>query len=132
MGGGGWGGSRRVRVREETAAVELCLDLAIFEDGLCIGPDEFGLFDRLIQALKRQRSAVQDAVTVLRKGGSVGQVFEVIRQLADGERDKAPMPILGTFLNICAHMLMWTGSAELLAWFESFAEACSLPLRRPL
>jgi hypothetical protein len=123
---GGWGGRFRT---EESAPVKLLLDLVIFEDGTCVGPDEDGLFDRLTASLEQQRRASQDALAALREGASVGRIFEIVRPLA---KDRSPResPLAGMFGNMAIHQLVHTDGAELLAWFELAAQEPARRLRR--
>ncbi len=53
--GGGIG-----RDREEMMEIELMLDLAVLEDGLCVGPGEFGLSDNLVADLHKQRGKARE------------------------------------------------------------------------
>jgi len=127
MGSGGGGGFRNRMNEGQVAEIELCLDLAIFEDGLSVGPDDSGLFDQLTEARERQRTTAKDVVTAIRNGASDGQVFEIIKPLAR----RTPMPLLQMFANIAIHRLVHASSSELLHWFERAAEAPSFQLRRP-
>lgn len=81
MGAGGGGGFRK-GLSEEIAQTELCLDVAIFEDGLCVRPDESGLFEIVTDDQERQRDKAQEIVAALRNRASVGQVFEALLPLA--------------------------------------------------
>jgi hypothetical protein len=122
----------------EEQIVELCLDLAIFEDGLCVGPDESGLFESLTESLERQRSTAQEVVNALRKGASEGQIFEIVRPLARHisppapvGRHPHPLPLLMMFANMAIRQLVNASTSELLAWFQRSAQSPSLRLRRP-
>ena len=78
-GGIGWGGSGRIRRdpgQEEITDIELSLDIVFLEDGLCVGPDEFGLFNSVFQDLQRQRTVAQQILEMLERGKSIGQVFD--------------------------------------------------------
>ena len=55
MGAGGGGRLSKGISDEQIVGIELCLELAILEDGHCVGPDESGLFESLTEALERQR-----------------------------------------------------------------------------
>jgi hypothetical protein len=138
---GGFGGDGGFRGRSEVdlAAVEFVLDLVILEDGLCVGPDESGLFEGLNESLDLQTSAAQEAVAALRSGASEGRIFEIVRPLArhrppepgpDGKR-RYPTPLLQTFGSEAIHRLTEASASELLAWFERAAQPRSLQLRRP-
>ena len=76
-GGGGFRGDGEGQV----ARVELILGLVILEDGLCVGPNENGLFEDLTESLDRQRRTAQEAAA-LREGAPDGRVFEIVRPLA--------------------------------------------------
>jgi hypothetical protein len=75
--GGGWMGSISGSGRggraprgdgtDDVAAVELELDAAIFEDGLCVGPDQLGLRESLTEQMQRQRNTAGEIVQALRK-----------------------------------------------------------------
>jgi hypothetical protein len=70
---GGIGGSGRMSRREgqeEIVCTELYLNAAIFDDGLCVGPDDFGLFENLTRDLERQRVTAQEVVEALRNEAS--------------------------------------------------------------
>ncbi len=125
----GWGGgSPRERAETELAAVELILDLAILEDGLCVGPDESGLYKALNESLDLQSAAAQKAVEALESGASVGQVFEIVRPLA---RHGAQVPLLLAFSGEAIHHLTNASDADLLAFFKRAAAPRSLELHRP-
>jgi hypothetical protein len=137
---GGWGGgSPRESAETELAIVELGLDLAILEDGLCVGPDESALYEALNECLDLQRTTAQEAVRALQTGASVGQVFEIVRPLA---RHSAPpsqtqgkprhsTPIVSTFGSEAIHHLINANDTDLLAFFKRAAEPRSLELSRP-
>jgi len=72
-------GGFRNRMAEPITAIELCLDLAIFEDGLCAGPDEAELFECLTESLERQCYVARQVVDALRDGAPAGLVFEILR-----------------------------------------------------
>ncbi len=74
--GGGRGFGREIS-HERIGAIELSLDVAVFEDGLCVGSDEFGLFDSMTEGLERQRSAAEEAAKALRRGASEGQTGDL-------------------------------------------------------
>jgi hypothetical protein len=141
--GGGYGvagsGSMLRRGRQEkVAGIELDLDFVIFEDGLCVGPDDFGLFENLAQDLKRQRNTAQEVVEALRSEASVGQVFEIVRPLARhveqetaGSRLARHLPLLSMFARTAIHQLVHASASELLAWFEKAVQPSPIQLHRP-
>jgi hypothetical protein len=123
---------------EQIVGIELCFELAIFEDGLCVGPDESGLFESLTEALESQRCTAQEVVTALRNGASEGQIFEIVRPLARHISSPVPvgrhrhsLPLLRTFAIMAIHQLVNASTSELLTWFERSAQSPSLRLRRP-
>ena len=141
FGGGGFGGGGpRGGAESEIAAIELVLDLVILEDGLCVGPDESGLYEALNESLDLQRRAAQEAVTALQAGASEGRLFEIIRPLArqrppNPRGDRAhnhAMPLRMTFGSEAVHHLINANASELLAFFEKAAQPPSLQLRRPV
>ena len=127
-GGGSWGlhqGSG-----EDIAEIELCLDVAILEDGLCVGPDHSGLFQSVTADLERRRDTAQEIVTALRNGASEGQIFEVLLPLAR-KKGTSLSPLLGMFAKMSIHHLVNTSSSQLLVWFENNAEPPRTRLYRP-
>jgi len=136
---GAGGGGFRAGAEVEHTTVKLSLDLVILEDGLCVGPDESGLFAALNEFLELQRSTAQEAAAELRNGASAGRIFEIVRPLArhrrpevgpDG-RPRQTMSLLLGFGNEAIHRLVNASTPELLAWFENAAQAPLLQLRRP-
>ena len=135
IGAGAGRGTGREASPEQIAAIELSLDVAILEDGLCVGPDEFGLFESLTEALERQRSVAAQVVEAIRNGASEGQVFEILRPLA---RRTPPSPgsrhasfVTSMFARMAIDRLLDASAAESLSWFESYSTPPSLRLHRP-
>jgi hypothetical protein len=135
---GGGGGGFPAREREEIAAAELRLDLVIFEDGLCAGPDESELFESITEDLEQQRYAAREIVAALRDGAPEGRIFEILRPLARRHRASPgpewhPMPsqLLHMFANMGIHQLIDATRPQLLEWFERAAEASPVRLHRP-
>ena len=129
--GGARGGMRRI----PGEAIELQLDTVFFEDGLCAGPDEFGLFESVTEDLERQRNTAQEIVETLRNGASTGQIFEILRPLArhhghDGRASK-PSPLLWMFASTSIHHLLNMSGPDLLGWFERAAQPSRIQLHRP-
>ena len=54
-------------------AIELSLDAAIFEDGLCAGPDEMGMFESITAQLQQQRDTAAQITEALRGGASAAR-----------------------------------------------------------
>ncbi len=123
--GVGRGAFRKEANEEEIAQIELALDFAVLEDGQCVGPDEWGLFEILTQDVARQRTTAQEIVAALHNGASAGQVFEILRPLA---RHGPPSPLLSMFANSAIHKLVHLGEPELLRWFEQVAQSSPVPL----
>jgi len=141
--GGGFGVSRagsgrRGGAGEETAAAELQLDAVFFEDGVCAGPGELGLFESVTEDLERQRSVAGDIVEVLRSGGTAGQVFEILSPLARRpaagaearHQGKHTARLLPMFASMGIHQLIQAGDAEVREWFERAAQAPAARMRR--
>lgn len=137
---GGWVGSRGGFGRREEVhtAAELLLDVAFFDDGLCAGPDESGLFESVTADVERQRGMAQEIVMALQSGASMGTIFEMLRPLASHGAPPPPAgkvagtaQLLRTFANEAIHRLINTPEAALLAWFESVAQPSGIRLRRP-
>jgi hypothetical protein len=57
---GGWGGGNSRQTNDAELENELILDLVILEDGLCVGPNELGLYEGLNEALDLQRTSALD------------------------------------------------------------------------
>jgi hypothetical protein len=127
-GGGGTGASFRTRSAEETAETELCLDFAIFEDGLCVGPDDSGLFESVTGEVDRQREVAQEILAALRNGASEGEIFETLRPLA---RRTPHSRLLPMFANMAINRLINATPSELEHWFERIAEPSRIQLHRP-
>ena len=137
--GAGGGGSFRTGPEEAIAQIELKLDVAILEDGMCVGPDESGLFESMNEDLEQERTTAQKIVAALRNGASDGQVFELLQPLARRwssaggieARDRIRSPFLMMFAKTAIDRLINNGRAELLAWFDEIAQSPPLRLHRP-
>jgi hypothetical protein len=103
--------------------------VVFFDDGLCAGPDESGLFESVREDLERQRNAAARIVEALCGGGSAGQVFEILRPLARRQGAEA-RPLLPMFANMAIHRLVNASDPEMLAWFEQAAQSSPLRLHR--
>ena len=134
---GGWAGCGPRENREtELAAMELVLDLAILEDGLCVGPDESGLYEALNESFDVQCTAAEEAVRAFKAGAPVGRVFEIVRPLARHSppppgKSRHELPMLAAFGLEAIHHLTHVDGPDLLAYFERAAAPRSLELRRP-
>jgi hypothetical protein len=132
--GGDRGARRRRRGEDSLAGIELRLDVVFFEDGLCVGPDEFRLFENVVDALDRQRRTVQEIVEALQNNASIGRVFEILRPLASrsaAERDVGHHPLLWMFGRRAIDELVNKSGPELLPWFESLLLPSAIRLHRP-
>jgi hypothetical protein len=124
--------------RKEIAGIELALDVVFFDDGLCVGSDDFGLFESVTGDLTEQRSTAQEIVEALRNGASAGQVFEILRPLArhsrlEGRASRSGYPsrLLSMFANMAINRLVNADEQEFMAWCERAAQPSSIRLHRP-
>ena len=122
-------GQASKRDRDEVAAVELLLDVAIFEDGFCAGPDEHGLFDQLSEDLRRRREVATQIVEMLQSGATAGQVFDVLRPFAQRMPRQAGA-LMPMFANMAIHRLTQEDGKQLLEWFTRAAGPPALQLHR--
>jgi hypothetical protein len=122
------------------AEIELCLDIAVFEDGLCVGPDDSGLVESVTNDLQRQRDTAREIVEALSSGASEGHIFEVLRPLARRasstsigitQHCKIRSRLLTMFANTAINRLINAPGSELQAWFEHIAESLPIRLYRP-
>lgn len=131
---GGGSGGRGSRDGTSVAAIELVLDLAIFEDGLCAGLDQHGLAAAITRSLEEQSSAEARAATAIRDGASSGAIFEMLvplaRESGPGPADRPRRVFQGSFVHGATHHLIHSEPDAQLAWFASFARASVLPLRK--
>ncbi len=135
----GTSGSGPGEADPDITRVELILDLVVLEDGLCVGPDESGVFAALNECLAAQCTIAQEALAELRKGASEGRIFDIMRPLVRHDRP-APgdrgAPRTGAFLlqafgSEAIQRLIHSTTPELLGWFERAAQPPLLELRRP-
>jgi hypothetical protein len=135
-GGGGFAGSGSRRTGWDNAPathIDLTLDAAIFEDGLCVGPDERNLFGQLREDLAGQAQLASQIVDKLRGGAPLGQIFEIVRPLAQRSRLAPPSSagFLHMFASSAIHRLTYGTEDEILAWFEQEATTSADRLHRP-
>ena len=136
--GGGYaravGGGDRNTTSEKIVAVELVLDLAILDDGRCVGPDESGLFESVIEDLERISSTAEQAAKSLRDGATAGQIFEILRPLARHTPPTATPRRRSSFLRMFAdmgiHQLVNVDSPALERWLETQAQLRRIRLQR--
>ena len=131
------GGGRRLADSEETVEIALQLDAVVLDDGLCAGPDESNLLGNLIREIDHERAAAAEAAQALRNGASRGQLFEMLRPLASQTPPPPPSEawrafrfFQSMFANMAIRRLTDADDADLLPWFESYANATPLSLRR--
>ena len=136
--GGGYvgaaGGGTRNATQEKIVAGELILDLAILDDGRCVGPDEYGLFESLIEDLESIRSTAEQAAKSLRDGASAGQIFEMLRPLARHRPHTAMQRRRSSFLRMFADMgirqLINDDPPAVERWLETQAQPPRIRLQR--
>jgi hypothetical protein len=141
LGGFAWSGGRRRAA--EVVSGDLLLDLAIFEDGLCVGPDRYGGFDALMAELSERRRIATEILQALEKGASRGDIFEIVRPLAKGPPPPPPPARTGPqanpphvhaqhqFAQTVIHQLVQLDDGALRALFENAARPLAIELRRP-
>jgi hypothetical protein len=56
----------------DVARIELALDMAIFDDGRCVGPDESSIRECLIEDMQRQKEVAGEIVRALQAGAEQG------------------------------------------------------------
>jgi hypothetical protein len=133
----GAGGSGIAFAPNETVvSTQLGLDLAIFEDGLCVGPDESGLVDALKKSLELQRSTAEKVVVAIGEGASEGEIFEILLPLARRTFHPPAGGFQHVFLPLFSRMaidcLTRSDREQQLAWFEIRAQPSTFPLHRPV
>ena len=132
--GGAAGGGTRNATSEKIVAGELILDLAILDDGRCVGPDEYGLFESLIEDLESIRSTADQAAKSLRDGASAGQIFEILRPLARHTPHTAMQRRRSSFLRMFADMgirqLINDDPPAVERWLETQAQPPRVRLQR--
>lgn len=116
----------------EIVAVELVLDAVFFEDGLCAGPDEHGLFKLASEHIEWQVAKAHEIVLLLQKGEPLERVIEIFRRVTDQGASMGDYRA-ELFYNFAATAIRQAKSAQvsdLLAWFQGIAQPSSLRLRR--
>jgi len=134
--GGRWRGA-------EPVSGDLLLDFAIFEDGLCVGPDQYGGFDALMAEVSERRRIATEILEALQKGASRGDIFEIVRPLAKvpppppppartGPQAHPPHPhAQHQFAQAVIHQLIQLDDLALRSVFENAARPLAIQLRRP-
>jgi hypothetical protein len=121
----------------EWKSAELTLDAALFEDGLCAGPDTEGTFERVRTEIEMQHSIAADLVAMFRRGATPGQIFE--RLLPDARQLFATPPephesghsrARQRFAQSVISRYTHQRDEDLLAWLEKLAEPPELKLYR--
>jgi hypothetical protein len=140
LAGSGFGGGGRPAA--EPVSGELVLDLAIFEDGLCAGPDRSGGFDALKEELAERRRIGTQILEALETGASRGEIFDMVSPLAQGPPPPpvaARMPLARPlpsrsghqFAHAVIHNLVQLEDAALRTMFANAARPTAIELRRP-
>jgi hypothetical protein len=110
--------------------IELSIDVAILDDGLCVGPDETGLCERLKEEMQLQKETAMKIVERLQEGASEGQIFEILQPLARFE-PPARTALLSMFARSAINHLVNMNRDKLVPWFEEAASVDPLHLHRP-
>ena len=141
--GGGVGWSFHGPRAPEPISGDLLLDLAIFEDGLCVGPDRYGAFDALTGDISDRRRFATEILQALERGASRGEIFEMVRPLAKVPPPPPPAARIGPqahppythtrrqFAETVIHQLVQLEDAALRSAVERAARPLSIQLRRP-
>jgi hypothetical protein len=131
---GAYGFSAGRRTISEASRVELSLDVAIFDDGLCVGPDTSGMFLSLTSAIGTVRETAKNTVEMLQGGASEGQVFDLLLPLARSEGSSRTRSggnnLLPMFGRMAVHYLIQKSREEQVAWFARFGAGPSTQLHR--
>lgn len=133
------GGFVRSRFQQGTVlpastGAELVLDAVFMEDGLCLGPDEGGIFEAVSSDIEQQISLAQQLAARLREGASAGELFETLRPLA--RRPAADRPgwsnwLQSWFAHHIIHTMIQESDQNVLATLDGCATPPRLALRRP-
>lgn len=134
-GGGGGGRAHLGSNRNPIVKAELALDAAVLEDGLCVGPDEGGLFESLRESLEQVRNTAGEAAAALHDGASEGRIFEILLPLAR----RSPRPVRRErrgastlshmFASMAIHRLI--NESNLAEWVEGYVQTRADLLHRP-
>ncbi|HKD09460.1 MAG TPA: hypothetical protein VKB79_26380 [Bryobacteraceae bacterium] len=151
-GGRGWVGSGAGRGVESNDFVKIALelDVAILEDGLCVGPDGVGLRESLTEQMQTQSDMAKEITKALRGGAGRGRIFEMLLPLARHTRPAPPLApgvsnvpsmvgrshgghphLLSMFASSSVQQLINADDARLLAWFDEAAAISPLRLHPP-
>lgn len=117
-------------------SMELVLDFALLEDGLCVGPGESMLFESITEGLERQRVATGELMEALHNGASAGQLFELLLPLArqspgPPEVGKFRISIDAMFARNAIHQLTNLDNERFREWLEEEAVESPIHLHRP-
>lgn len=136
---GGGGGGRRGNREVPWKRIELQLDIVFFEDGLCVGPDESGLFVAVASELEQQRTIAAELAAAMRSGASAGRLFEMLQPFARPPRPDSASDrperfhrpyLLVTFARMAIDRLINQTGQEILAWLDWMSAPSQLPLHR--
>jgi hypothetical protein len=127
--GGGRGRAGDLESDRDVAGVELAIDVAIFEDGLCVGPDESDLRESLTEQMQRQKDVAHEIVRALRDGAGPGRIFEMLRPLAQHKPHHTPL--ISMFARLALNQLIKADDTTLPDWFGAAAAISPLRLHPP-
>jgi hypothetical protein len=135
QGGGGSSGTFVTAMggkKSEGLEVEVSLDVAIFDDGRCAGPDTGDLFSALRAAIEAQEAVAKKAVKLLQSGAPEGQVFDLLLPLARSGRSHGAgqRPLMPLFSHAAMHHLIHSSREGQIRWFEGFASPATIALHR--
>jgi hypothetical protein len=132
MGAGGRAGSHGTN--EQVASTQLSLDLAVLDNGLCVGPDTDGVAKTLSDSFEVQRSTAEKVAAAIQNGASDGQIFEMLLPCARQARPPAARGamLLGMFGRMAVDQLINNSRPEQVAFFQKFAQPPAIKLHRPI
>jgi hypothetical protein len=138
---GSWAGfHRRARTQRKPSLLEVTLDSVIFADGLCAGPDDMRLFETIGPVAAEQHRIASEAVTLLRDGAPIGELFDLVRSTArppgpsQAPQVADPLHLLFSFGRQAVDHLVRVGNDhrdDLIFWFQAQSEQPRLKLHRP-
>jgi len=121
---------------EDVEGIEVQLDSAFFDDGLCVGPDQWGTFGGVLAAIAEERRLVDQILSRLRAGGTAVDVFAILRPLTI-QRTPPPVSAAGLgpsllhgFAFAAMHHVTHWDDQRLTDWFSEIAARQKLHLRR--
>lgn len=136
---GSFAGPNRRGAAPQRKFLEVQLDSVIFDDGLCAGPDQMGIFDTIVSVATEQRRLASEAIALLRSGRGVGTVFELLRGAAQPPGPASipatpdPLHLLFSFARHAVDRLVNVRKEhieDLINWLEIQRQQPRLRLRR--